>query len=653
MATKKTKTSAPITNIPAYLFHQGTNYCAQDYLGVHVEGDKLLFRTWAPRATAVQVTGTFDEWSGRYPMQRITEDGVWEGSVPVCDVPEGSLYKYRLETDAGVLFKSDPYAFATACPPETASKIHYAKDFVWNDAGWMNYRKKNFSDSGLHAPMNIYEMHLGSWRRKEDGTPYTYKEYAQELPAYVKQMGFTHVEFLPVTEHPFDGSWGYQSTGYFAPSARYGDPEDFKALVNALHEAGIGVILDWVPAHFPKDAYGLYEFDGGPLYEYQGADRQEHKGWGTRMFDVARNEVECFLISSASFWLREYHVDGLRVDAVASMLYLDYDKGPGEWNPNIYGDNRSLESIAFFQKLNGHLQGQFPDVLRMAEESGDYGAVTTPASQGGLGFTHKWNMGWMNDALSYNQEWYDYRDKIHDRITFSMLYAFSEKYCLPISHDEVVHGKKSLLDKMPGDYWQKFAATRAFLGYMMTHPGKKLLFMGCELGQFTEWNYADAVEWFLLDYPSHSSMQYYVSRLNHFYLSHPVLYDLDHSWEGFQWMDANNREQSVLSYIRKDRQGNFLLIAVNLRTIAYEEYRLGAPCAGTYEEIFSSDAEEFGGSGVVNTGDLIAKEIPVGQAPASVQLRLPPIAMTILRCKRKKPQRRKKKEQEPEKKTKK
>ncbi len=617
-----------------YLFHQGTNYCAGDLLGAHLTENGVVFRTWAPNAKAIHIIGDFCNWECVYQMGRISENGVWEGYIPCEALGDGAMYKFCIETESGdLLYKADPYARATMPPPETASVWRYPVDYHWGDQGWLDYRKQTYSaDGGIHQPINIYEVHLGSWKRNEDGSYYTYRQLAQELPAYVKKMGYTHVEFLPITEYPFDGSWGYQASGYYAPTARYGAPEDCKALIDALHQAGIGVILDWVPAHFPKDAFGLYEFDGKPLYEFQDPSRKEHRGWGTRMFDVGRNEVRCFLISAALYWIREFHVDGLRSDAVAAMLYLDYDRMPWEWHPNRYGDNRSLESIAFFQSLNGYLQEYYPDILRFAEESGDFGSITRPASEGGLGFTYKWNMGWMNDTLTYVPIPFDFRQNDHRKLTFSLLYAFDEQYCLPISHDEVVHGKKSLLDRMDGDYWRKFAHTRAYLGYMISHPGKKLLFMGSELGQFSEWDYAKSVEWFLGDYDAHASFQRYVADLNHFYLANPPLYDNDQSWEGFQWMDADNAEQSVLSYVRYDRAGNALLIVVNFRPWAYENYKIGAPTDGIYEEIFNSDKPQYGGSGVDNTSPITTLLESTAQGEYSLPIRLPPLGFAVFRC---------------------
>ena len=561
-----------------YFFHQGTNYTAYEYMGVHRVKDGFVFRVWAPNAEAVFVTGDFNEWSNQHPMSRITEGGIWEAVIPDDQVRVGDCYKYRIHNHGREVLKSDPYGVLAELPPATSTIVSTLEEYPWRDEGWMAYRKKK-TGKMYAEPMNIYELHLGSWKRHSDGTYYTYAELARELAPYVKQMGYTHIELMPVMEHPFDGSWGYQVCSYYAPTSRFGTPADFMGFVDSMHEAGIGVILDWVPAHFPKDAHGLYEFDGQPLYEYQGWDRIEHAGWGTRRFDVGRNEVQSFLISNAMFWLEKYHADGLRVDAVASMIYLDYDRKPDEWVPNVYGNNRCLEAIAFFRKLNSCIKERLPDVLMIAEESTAWANVTTFENDG-LGFDMKWNMGWMNDTLSYAQEDPLFRKYQHEKTTFSLTYAFGEKYVLPISHDEVVHGKKSFLDRMFGDYWQKFASARAFYGYLMTHPGKKLFFMGSEIGQFREWDYEGQIEWFLLDYAAHAKFQHYVSELNHLYLKTPALWQRDDSWDGFRWIDADNRDQSIISYRRIDGKGKELFILINFTPVAREDFLLGVPDAG-------------------------------------------------------------------------
>ncbi len=618
-----------VNDLAPYLFHQGTNFSAYDYLGAHKIKDGYVFRVWAPNADCIMLTGDFNGWAENIPMSRINDGGIWEATVGGDTVKLGDKYKYKIYGCGQVHYKADPYATRSELPPDTASVIDDASTYKWKDKGWLEYRRKNAADY-YKRPMNIYEMHLGSWKRHEDGTPLSYTELAGELASYVKQMGYTHIEIMPVTEYPYEGSWGYQVCSYFAPTSRYGSPAEFKGFVDTMHEAGIGVILDWVPAHFPKDRHGLYEFDGKPLYEYQGWDRIEHEGWGTRRFDVGREEVQSFLISSASYWLREYHIDGLRVDAVASMIYLDYDKRPGEWIPNPDGSNRCMEAIAFFRKLNSHIKGEFPDVLMIAEESTAWGNVTT-FENGGLGFDMKWNMGWMNDTLAYAELDPIYRKYHHDKITFSLTYAFGEKYVLPISHDEVVHGKKSFLDKMSGDYWRKFASARAFLGYMMAHPGKKLFFMGSEIGQFREWDYEGEIEWFLLDYEAHARFQRYVSELNHLYLASPEFWQRDDNWGGFSWVDADNSTQSIINMRRFADDGSELQILINFTPVVYEDYKMGVPYKGTYKEIFNSDDKRFGGSGVINTGERQAKQERMHGLEHSIELRVPPLGMTIIK----------------------
>lgn len=613
----------------SYLFHQGTNYTAYDFLGVHkLENGKYCFRVWAPNAHAVYVIGSFNNWDMSCPMARITEGGIWEAELSAA---EGDMYKFRIINGDKTVDKADPYGFYCEKPPATASVIYDVEGFRWHDKGWLARRRKLMRDGGCYSqPLNIYEMHAGSWKLHEDGSYYTYRELAEELAPYVKQMGYTHIELMPIMEHPYVPSWGYQVCGYFAPTARFGEPKDFMAFVDKMHTAGIGVILDWVPAHFPKDAHGLYEFDGQPLYEYQGGDRIEHAGWGTRRFDVGREEVESFLVSNAAFWLDKYHIDGLRVDAVASMLYLDYDKMPDEWVPNVYGDNRCLEAIAFFQKLNRHVSGLFPDVLMIAEESGSFGNLTS-FDEGGLGFTYKWNMGWMHDALDYAELDPLFRKHHHDKLTFSLMYAFSEKYVLPISHDEVVHGKKSLLDKMSGDYWQKFATARAFAVYMMTHPGKKLHFMGNEIGQFREWDEEGQIEWFLLDYDMHAKYQLFWAELNHLYLEHPELWEDDCGWDGFGWIEVSDADRSIYAYRRMDKDKNEVITVVNFTPVVRHGYILGVPEAGEYTELINSDSQRYGGSGVVNSGALRTSPEESHGLPHRLTLTLPPLGAVVLK----------------------
>ena len=619
-----------------YLFHQGTNYRAYDYLGAHKRGDKMIFRVWAPSAIAVFLAGDFNGWGYDNPLSKTSEGGVWEASVDADVLGESFKYKYIVRSEKGDVYKADPYARYSECPPATASVYFDTNGYKWHDDGWMAYRRKkfsreNFSDGFYSNPINIYELHVGSWRRHEDGSFYNWHELGEELAPYVKQMGYTHIELLPVMEHPYDGSWGYQVTGQFAPTARFGDPHGLMAFIDKLHSAGIGVILDWVPAHFPKDEHGLFEFDGAPLYEYQGADRMEHKGWGTRCFDVGRPEVQSFLVSSADYWLRVFHADGLRVDAVASMLYLDYDRMPGEWVPNELGDNRNLEAIAFFKKLNAHVNGEFPDVMMIAEESSNWEALTKGTDEG-LGFAMKWDMGWMNDTLAYVSLDPIYRKYYHDKLTFSMMYAFGEKYAMPISHDEVVHGKRSLLGRMPGSYEEKFAGVRAFMGYMMTHPGKKLMFMGGEIGQFIEWKYNDQLDWFLLDFDMHARLQRYFADINHFYLENRELWEEDSSWEGFQWIDPDNRDESVISYRRlsKERGGerSEIYVVINFTPVKRESFWLKVEEDGEYKEVFNSDGEVYGGTGITNDTPITSVE---RDGERGIRLTLPGHSVVMLR----------------------
>ncbi len=588
------------TDFPLHLFHHGENFKTFELMGAHParQGKKrgYIFRVWAPRAKCVSVVGEFNGWNpDSHVMRRMIDNETFELFIPA--LKEFASYKYCVETaDGRRLFKADPYAFHAETPgveKSNASKLYNLTEFQWSDKAYLDKRKNT---NIYAAPMNIYEVNLLSWKRKPDGGYYTYRELASELVAYVAKMGYTHVEFMPVTEHPFDGSWGYQVTGYYAVTSRLGTPHDFMYLVNAFHNAGIGVILDWVPAHFPKDAFGLYEFDGEPLYEASQWDRMENKGWGTRRFDYGRSEVVSFLISSAIFFLEKFHVDGLRVDAVASMLYLDYDKEPGEWVPNIYGENKNLEALAFLRRLNEAVFASFPNALMIAEESTAWPMITKPTSMGGVGFNFKWNMGWMNDVLKYVSTNPVFRQHQHNKLTFAMMYAFSENYVLPISHDEVVHGKASLIGKMPGEYEEKFAGVRAFLGYMMSHPGKKLHFMGSEIGQFKEWNYKEGVEFFLTQYPLHKKLTTMVKELNQLYKSTPAFYEIEDSWDGFEWLAADDADRNFLAYQRKDRAGNTVVVMINFSGEDYKDYYLGLP-KGSYKVAFNSDLIRYGGSG--------------------------------------------------------
>ena len=612
-----------------YLFHQGTARHAYDFLGAHEEGERVVFRVWAPHALNVSVVGSFcNDWQAGIPMKRINEQGLWELSVASASVPDGSLYKYRIVAPNGEIhLKADPYGCYMEVPPATATVFIREKSFSWHDKGWLKQRAER-SASGRKYPFNIYEMHLGSWKHNENGRPLNYRQLADELAPYLKQMGYTHVELMPVMEHPYTGSWGYQVCGYYAPTSRYGTPEDFAAFVDILHGAGIGVILDWVPAHFPKDAHGLFRFDGAPLYEYEDPTRQENRGWGTCCFDVGRREVKSFLISNAYYWVEKFHVDGLRVDAVASMLYLDYDRDHGQWRPNMYGDRGNLESISFFQHLNHSLAEDHPDVLTIAEESTMWPNVTS-FDEYGLGFSYKWNMGWMNDTLRYVKEDPIFRKHLHGHLVHIPSYAYDENYVLPISHDEVVHLKKSFLDKMPGDYWQKFAGARVFAAWMMTHPGAKLWFMGAEIGQFAEWSESRQLDWFLLEYDYHAMLQHYFAALNNFYLSTPALWDEDPDdpASGFVWSDKTLGDESMLIFRRVAKDGKEVSVILNFTPVAREYFPVSVPLAGEYIEVFNSDAKEYGGSGVINTGTLTAAT--VGDRHI-LSLRIPPLGCSII-----------------------
>lgn len=614
--------------MPVYLFHQGTNAHAWELLGAHRQlNGKTNFCTWAPHAAAISVVGDFNGWdAAANPMTRLNEQGLWGATVELTH--DYDCYKYQITTANGrTLYKADPFAFHTQTPPENASKIYRLAGYRWHDAEWMTERAAQDARS---LPVNIYELHIGSWRRNADGNYYSYLQLAEELPTYLTEMGYTHVELLPPTEYPYDGSWGYQVTGYYAPSSRYGTPHDFMALVDALHEAGIGVIMDWVPAHFPKDEFGLYEYDGECCYEYSDPAKWEHKDWGTRVFDFGRTEVQSFLVSSANFWAHTYHIDGIRVDAVASMLYLDYGRQEGEWRPNINGGRENLEAVAFLRKLNSAVLSEHPGFLMIAEESTAWPLVTRPPEIGGLGFNFKWNMGWMNDTLFYTSLDPYFRSYNHDKLTFSMMYAFSENFVLPISHDEVVHGKGSLLNKMPGDYNQKFAGLRTFMGYMMTHPGKKLLFMGCEFGQFIEWDYHKQLDWMLLDYESHRKTKDYIRALNHYYLAHPALWQVEDNWDGFRWLNADDNTRSVITYYRADEKGKKSLVLCNFAASRWEDYRMGVPEAGTYRVALCSEEEQYGGAGFDRETLYRSEEQPLGQWAHSITLDVPPLSCMIL-----------------------
>jgi len=624
-------TFAPfLSDFDLYLFGEGRHHHIYRILGAHpMTLDHISgtgFAVWAPNAERVSVVGDFNRWDGRVHVMRSRGGGgVFELFIP--DLPPGTLYKFEIRNRQHdtILLKTDPYGQRFELRPGTASITVAADHYDWQDQAWAKARAKR---NWLSEPMSIYEVHLGSWRQDPQGGFLNYRTLAEDLIAYIKPLGFTHLELLPITEHPFDGSWGYQTTGYFAPTSRFGSPDDFRWFVDYCHQHGVGVILDWVPAHFPKDAHGLAAFDGTPLYEHEDPRLGEHRDWGTLIYNYGRNEVRNFLIGSALFWLQEFHLDGLRVDAVASMLYLDYSREDGDWIPNKYGGNENLEAIAFFKELNTITHQQCPGSLIMAEESTAWPQVTRPTWTGGLGFSMKWNMGWMHDTLEYFSKDPIHRHYHHDQLTFGLLYAFTENFILPFSHDEVVHGKGSLLARMPGDEWQRFANLRLLMTYLMTYPGKKLLFMGSEFGQGTEWNAEGSLDWYVLDYPLHQGIHKVVGDLNRLYIERPALYRHDFSPEGFEWIDCHDASQSVLSYLRKS-DDDLLVILFNFTPIPQNDYRIGVPEAGVYEEIFNSDAIFYGGSNIGNRA-LSAEATPWMGRPYSLSLTIPPLAGIIL-----------------------
>ncbi len=614
-------------SMPVYLFHQGTNYRAYELLGCHLHDGTAVFRVWAPNAAEVSVVGDFNNWNRDInPMIRINAEGLWE--CRIAGLKRYDNYKYRIKSAGGqIVMKADPYAFHCETRPQTASKVYSLDGYEWQDGAWLEKRR---GTDPFKSPMNIYEVHLGSFMRNPDGSLLSYEMLADRLIPYVAELGYTHIEIMPVTEYPYDGSWGYQVTGYFAPTSRYGTPHDFMRFVDRFHQAGIGVIMDWVPAHFPKDEHGLYEFDGTKCYEYADPSKMEHEGWGTRVFDFGKNEVRAFLISSALFWLDRYHIDGLRVDAVASMLYLDYCREKWQWHPNKNGGRENLEAVEFVQLLNKAALENYPDVLMIAEESTAWPLVTKPAYDGGLGFTFKWNMGWMNDMLRYMSTDPLFRSYNHDKLTFSFMYAFSENYILPISHDEVVHGKCSLLSKMPGDYDDKFCGTRTFLAYMMAHPGKKLLFMGQEFGHFIEWNYKQPLDWLLLDYDRHRELRAFVKTLNRIYLDTPALWQNDCSSDGFAWIAGDDFKHSVIAFRRIAADGGELIAVCNFNPVRREDYRIGVPYKGRYRVLLNSDDTAFGGSGITARSHYSAKKAPLHGHPFELSLDLAPSSVLFL-----------------------
>lgn len=627
--------SPGISDMDIYLFNQGTHYNIYEKLGANptvidgVEG--VLFGVWAPNAKRVSVIGEFNAWDGRRnPMRLLAGSGIWEIFIP--GLKDNDRYKFEIKSSHGdILQKSDPYGKFAELRPSTTSLVYDINGYDWQDAEWYEEQKKT---DKYNRPMNIYEVHMGSWKRDEEtGRFLSYVELADSLVDYVKEMGYTHIEMLPIEEHPFDGSWGYQVTGYYAPTSRYGNPKEFMYFVDKCHQAGIGVLLDWVPAHFPKDAHGLARFDGSALYEHEDPRQGEHPEWGTLIFNYGRNEVKNFLISNALYWVEKYHIDGLRVDAVASMLYLDYAKSDGQWVANKYGGRENIDAVEFMKHMNSIMEKQHPEVYMIAEESTSWAGVSKSADEDGLGFSLKWNMGWMNDFLEYVAKDPIYRKYHHNNLTFGMVYAYTEKFVLVLSHDEVVHGKHSMLDKMPGDLWQKFANLRASYGFMFGHPGKKLLFMGGEFGQFIEWNEKRPLDWFLLEYDHHRTMLEFAKDLNHVYLENEALWRKDFEGEGFEWIDCNDNEKSIYSFIRRgNAKEDTLVILVNFTPNTYEDFRVGVPFEGEYEEILNSDDLKYGGSGVTNVGVKRSDKIEYNGREDSIGLRLAPLSVTIFKA---------------------
>ncbi|MBQ4471895.1 MAG: 1,4-alpha-glucan branching protein GlgB [Alphaproteobacteria bacterium] len=618
-----------------YLYNEGKHYQIYEKLGAHlITHDGVpgaSFAVWAPNATRVSVVGNFNNWDGRRHMMRPRgSSGIWEIFIP--NLTEWDIYKYELTDNSGRLLplKADPFSFVQEVRPKTGSLIYDLESYTWHDEEWL---KKRAKVNDRHSPISIYEVHLGSWKHK-DGRWMTYLELAEELPKYVKEMGFTHIEFLPMAEHPYDGSWGYQDTGLYAPTSRYGTPGDFRYLIDQLHQAGIGVIMDWVPSHFPKDAFGLVNFDGTALYEHEDPRLGEHKDWGTKVYNYGRNEVANFLLANALFWIREYHIDALRVDAVASMLYLDYSRKEGEWIPNKYGGRENLEAIDFLRRLNELVFAENTGVTTFAEESTAWPMVSRPTYLGGLGFGYKWNMGWMHDTLNYMKEDPVNRKYHHNELTFGFLYAFTENFVLPLSHDEVVYGKGTILGRMPGDEWQRFANLRAYYSYMFMSPGKKLLFMGDEFGDPYEWNYREELPWDMLNYNFHNGVQHIVKQLNLFYKDHPELSDLDSEVSGFEWIDGSDGNNSCLTFMRKDTRGHSLVVACNFTPVPRYNYRIGVNESGVYREVFNSDDKTYGGSGVSNQGDLRTEDPGWNFKPYALQVVLPPLAVVVFELKK-------------------
>lgn len=630
MKPTEEKTRSNPSDLPVYLFKQGNNCEAYRYFGAHIEqraGETgVVFRVWAPHATAISVVGDFNSWKpGSHPMRKVDNDSVWELFIP--GMKEYDVYKYCVTTRAGdLVYKADPYAFHAETRPSNGSKVYDLNGFVWHDEAWQNAQKKA---DVINGPMNIYEMHAGSWKQKEGGLPYNYSELADELIPYITEMGYTHVELLPVMEYPFDGSWGYQVTGYYAPTSRYGSPDEFKQFVDACHQNGISVILDWVPAHFPKDDFALARFDGTALYEHQDPRLGEHIQWGTYIFNYGRKEVANFLLANALYWMDIFHIDGLRVDAVASLLRLDFCKEEGQWLPNVYGGSENLEAIEFLKHMNSVIAEREPGALMIAEDSTAWPGVTKKVDEGGLGFSLKWNMGWMNDFLSYIKLDPIYRKYHQNKLTFGMAYHYAENFVLVLSHDEVVHTKSSMIGKMPGDVWQSFANLRLSYGFMMGHPGKKLLFMGGEFAQYSEWSEARSLDWHLLQYADHQEMQAYVKELNHLYAEESAFWAEDFDPNGFQWIECDDAESSIVSFVRRSQEKELVFLC-NFTPVVHRGFSLGVPQEGVYHERLNSDAARFGGSDVINAVPLQSRAEPAGRCPFRVELDVPPLGMVIL-----------------------
>lgn len=628
-------TTIPLSSMDEYLFHEGTHIKAYTFMGSHAKIENgiagVRFTTWAPNACSICVIGDFCHWQMRDEnnMQRITPGGIWSIFIP--ELENGIKYKFAVTNQytKHMVYKSDPYAIASELRPNTASIINTQTTYEWHDTAWFSRRSQT---NVFESPMNVYELHLASWKTK-DGHFLSYAELSHILPEYVQQMGYTHIELMPLNEHPLDASWGYQATGYFSVNSRHGDARGLKELIDCLHKANIGIILDWVPGHFCCDEHGLINFDGSACYEYQDMWKAENKGWGTRNFDLGRKEVKCFLISNAMYWINEFHIDGLRVDAVSNILYLNYDREDGQWQANIFGNHHNLEGIDFLKELNLAIKKHANGAITIAEESSAWPKVTTSVYDGGLGFDFKWNMGWMNDTLSYVKLDPIYRKYHHNKLNFSMMYHYSEKFILAISHDEVVHGKKALVNKMWGDLWNKFAGLRLYATYMMGHPGKKLLFMGCEFGQFVEWRHNEQLQWHIIDqYHTHKEAQLFFKQLNHFYTAHRALWECDYDYDGFQWIDADNKAQGILSFVRyaKNRTDGLLFIC-NFTPIVYYDFHLGVPKASAYQEVFNSDSLEFGGSGQLIREKILSYPEGMHGFPQKITIKIPPMAALVFK----------------------